>query len=105
MTKRIFKSEKTSNLSLKINQCLDDDLYKFTNHALERKEERIVEIPDILYVLRNGIQEKSKDKWDEKFQSWNYSIRGKTIDDEALRIIVSFDDYGMLIITVIRLEG
>ena len=48
--------------------------------------------------------EKRKDKFDEAYNSWNYSVRGKTVDLRELRVIVSFDDSGMLIITAIDLE-
>jgi hypothetical protein len=95
--------ESTANLLKKIHECLKHEQYRFTKHALERKNQRVVEIPDILFVLRNGRHEKAKDSWDAKFQEWNYAIFGKTIDGEALRIIVSFDESGMLIITIIKL--
>jgi hypothetical protein len=55
-------------------------------------------------VLRNGYHERIKDTWDEKFYSWNYSIKGKTVDRKPCRIIVNLDVNGLLIITVIRLS-
>ena len=38
------------------------------------------------------------------FETWNYSIRGKSVDSENIRIILSFDESDMLIITVINLD-
>lgn len=46
----------------------------------------------------------TKDSWDYVFKTWNYSIKGKTIDTEPCRVIVSFEENGLLIITVIRLN-
>lgn len=97
--------EKHANLLKKISECIELERYRFTKHALERKNQRIIEIPDMLYVLRHGRHEKTKDSWDGKYNAWNYSIRGKTTDEEELRIIVSFDEFGLLIVTVIKLGG
>ena len=99
------KSEKIPDLLLRIRACLESGKYLFSNHALLRKKERFLTIPKITQqVLRNGYHEKKKDQWDQTHNAWNYAIRGKTIDNEDLRVIVSFDENGMLIITVIRLE-
>jgi hypothetical protein len=53
--------------------------------------------------LKNGYHEKKKDKFEEQYHAWNYVVRGKTIDGRNLRIVVSFDPSGMLIITAIDL--
>ena len=57
-------------------------------------------------MLRNGYHEKRKDKYEELYKAWSYSIRGKTVDNRRLRIVVSFDkETGMLIITAINLDA
>lgn len=103
MSKRI-KCEKLDNLIFKIRECLDNGTYRFSKHALERRNERAASLPDVIEVLYNGYHEKIKDTWDDAFNAWNYSIRGNTIDNDTFRIIVSFEDNGLLIITVIRLD-
>ena len=60
--------------------------------------------PEILYVLKSGRHEKSKDQYQDRYKAWNYAIRGKTIDKRDVRVIVSFDENNMLIITAIELE-
>ena len=35
---------------------------------------------------------------------WNYHIRGRNINNDQIRIAISFDKYGMPIITVINLD-
>lgn len=67
-------------------------------------DERDITRPEILYVLKNGHHEKRKDKFDEFYKAWNYAVRGKTLDRRELRIVVSFDKDGMLIITAIDLS-
>lgn len=74
-----------------------------TRHAQERKEERLITRPEVLYVLKTGRHEKRKDQFDEFYRAWNYAVRGRTVDRKELRVIVSFDTNGMLIITAIQL--
>lgn len=98
------KREKIPDLLKRIKNCLDSGSYRFTKHALERKVERHIQLPDVLEVLYKGHHEKAKDSWNEQFESWDYAINGKTIDKDPCRIIVSFDNNGLLIITIIRLD-
>ena len=90
------------NLMQKIKDCLDIGAYKQTVHALKRRAERDIDLLDALYVLKNGYHEKSKTSFDEAFQAWKYAVRGKTLDELDIRIIVAFDESGMLIITVMH---
>jgi hypothetical protein len=73
-------------------------------HARQRMAERGVVLPDILQVLGFGQHEKAKDEFEKRFQSWNYAIRGKTVDGRELRIVVGFDP-ALLVITVIDLDA
>jgi len=86
-----------------IRRSLDSGNYLDTRHAHERQEERRITRPEVLYVLRYGHHEAKKDRFDEPFKAWNYAVRGKTIDRRDLRIIVSFDESAMLIITAIEI--
>lgn len=97
-------SDKVKNPLQQIRICLRSGRYQFTKHALERTTERDISIPDIMHVLRKGSHEKAKDCWDTNYDTWNYSIRGRTLEDQLIRVIVSFNEMGLLIITVIRLE-
>lgn len=85
--------------------CLDKGKYRDTTHAIIRKEQRQITLPEIIYVLKNGRHEKAKDHFEEKFNAWNYSIRGKTVDENELRVIVSFEEERhLIIITAMYLE-
>lgn len=87
-----------------VRQCLEEGRYLDTRHALVRKYERNITRLEILQVLKTGFHEKKKDYFDQIHNSWNYSIRGKTVDSRELRIIVSFDNDNILIITAIHLK-
>jgi hypothetical protein len=56
-------------------------------------------------VLKNGYHEKVKTSFDEMFQTWKYAIRGKTLENWDIRIIVTFDATQMIIITVMHVLG
>ncbi len=86
----------------KIRDCIDQGFYRQSKHAIDRELERKIELPDVLYVLKNGYHEKQKTSFDEVFQTWKYAIRGKTLDEIDIRIIVAFDDDGMMIITMMH---
>jgi len=89
-----------------IRNCISAGAYRDTFHAIERKAERNITLPEIIHVLRTGRHEKSKDHFEKAFNTWNYAIRGKTIDGMVLRVIVSFDEEkDLLIITAFYLEG
>lgn len=83
---------------------IERGLYRQSKHAIDRAIERDIDLPDILYVLKNGYHEKQKTTFDEIFKVWKYSVRGKTVENSDIRIIIAFDDDGMLIITVIRMS-
>ena len=89
----------------KVKRCISNGNYLDTRHALERQDQRNITRPEVIYVLQTGHHEKHKDKFDDIYNSWNYAIKGKTVDKKPLRIIVSFDENNMLIITAIELRN
>ena len=96
---------KSRRLILNVRWHLDEGRYLDTRHAVQRQMERKILRPEILYVLRRGRHERRKDRYQKRFQAWNYAIRGKTPDQKELRVIVSFDKNNMLIITAIDLRA
>ncbi len=83
--------------------------YIFLNHAKTRLEEREILDIEVLDILegkagRKRQRNKAKDKYAEGRQDWNYCIEGVNLDADKIRIIISFDDDLMPIITVIRIN-
>lgn len=72
-------------------------------HFSERSIERDIDLPTVLDVLLNGYEEKRKSSFDEQRNRWKYAIRGKTMDDANIRVIVTIDEDDMIIITVMNL--
>lgn len=86
----------------KIRDCIAKERYRESKHARDRKVERKIDLTDALYVLKNGYHEKQKTSFDESFGVWKYAVRGKTLDNKDIRIIIAFDEDGMLIITIMH---
>ena len=88
-----------------LRRCIEAGRFLDTFHSSKRQGERAITRPEILSVLRTGYHEKSKDRFDLRYSTWNYAIRGKTIDLRELRVIVALDEQGFLIITAIDLDA
>lgn len=97
------KPPKHNELLETIRQCIEEGNYWDTRHVTMRQVERSITRLEILYVLKHGYHEPFKDNYDKTHQAWNYAVRGKTIDGEELRVIISFDNLGMFIITAITI--
>ena len=88
-----------------IRAAIDDSRYFFTGHAAERLDQREVTESETVYVLKYGRHEAKKDQFDDERANWKYAIRGKTVDNRELRVIVAFVHPDMIIITVIDLDA
>ena len=104
MGSRTKNPAKLENPLTEARKCIEEGRYTATYHAKVRQIERMVPLPDVLHAIENGRREKKRDRYDEAYKSWSYSIRGKATDKRDLRIVISFDeDTELLIITVIVL--
>lgn len=101
MNKHI-KPAQIDNLFPLITQCIEQGKYFLSEHAIQRLDERDISVNDVEYVLKNGYHEKKKTSFDEIFRTWKYAIRGKTIEELDLRIIIAFDKNDMIIITLMH---
>ena len=100
------KPEKIKNLLGKIKECIEKGNYFVTSHAFIRQNERMISLPESLYVLETGYEEKKKTRFDTEHNTWKYAIRGKTLRDQLdIRVIIAFDEMEMLIITVMHIES
>lgn len=52
-----------------------------------------------------GFHEAKKDPFNEEFQAWDYSMRGKTIDGRNLRIVIAIVQPNVLVVTTIDLDA
>jgi hypothetical protein len=95
---------KISNLLKIVKKKAEDGEFILMPHAVERRFQRSISIDDIVKVLSTGWHEAKKDEFRQEYAVWNYSIRGVTIDKRNLRVVVSFDENNLLVVTVIRLQ-
>lgn len=97
---------KLENVLKIAKECIENGQYLPTFHAECRQLERDITLLDALHVIRNGYREPKHDQYKEEWQTWNYAVRGITLQDDSARVIISFnDEVTMLIITVINLTS
>ncbi len=107
--------KKTDNtLFSLIEEKVKEGSYIFLNHARQRQQERNISDLDVLGVLEgkpgyNRCRNKSKDSYEAQYpnerpEDWKYCIEGTDIDGNKIRIIITFTDNLMPIITVINLR-
>jgi phage terminase large subunit-like protein len=67
------------------------------------KPERGIIKPEVELILTEGHHEAKKDQFNEEFQSWDYAIKGKTMDGRILRVVVALVQPNVFVITTIDL--
>ena len=92
-----------ANLIEIIRRHIELRRYRFTKHALDRLQERSLELSDVIHVLNTGSHEKEKTAFSNELQTWNYAIKGKTLEGVNARVVIAFEQ-NMIIITVVRLS-
>lgn len=113
MLKKPPKKTDTELFAL-IEEKIQEGKYIFKVHAKERQTQRNISQLDVLNILEGKKsfgrkRNKRKDSYDSNFiyekpQDWKYCIEGKDIDNKDVRIILTFTDDFMLIITVIDIS-
>ena len=94
--------QSSSDILKKIKEPLKRGTYVLRAHAVKRQKDRQVRLPHILHVLEYGRHEQDKDYFDIKHQNWTHVIRGKTVENVDLRVVIAFHEE-MAIVTVIRM--
>lgn len=101
------KPEKKSDTKLfeLIEKSIKNVEYVFLPHAKTRLAGRIILEPVVLDILEGKLgrkrkRNKKKDSFKEGYKDWNYCIEGVDPDNKKIRIILSFDEKTMPIITV-----
>ena len=108
MYKKPVKRNDSLLYALVKNKILTGD-YIFLKHAKDRQNERLISDLDVLNILEgktgfNRKRNKAKDHHEEGREDWNYCIEGVDFDRNSIRIIISFMDSLMPIITVMRIK-
>jgi hypothetical protein len=89
-----------------IEQAIDNKNYVFTQHGeIRSKQRKNVNHEQVIRILKDKYKkhDAARDYYQKGQLDWNYHIQGKTVDNQPVRIVLSFDENWMLIITVIDL--
>lgn len=96
-----------------IEEKIKEGSYIFLPHAKQRLIERNISDLDVIYVLSgkkgyNRTRNKKKDTYEPGLfggiaLDWKYCIEGQDLDRNKMRIVVTFTEDLMPIITVIRI--
>ncbi len=76
--------------------------YALKPHARQRCRERDLPASFVAWALETGRHVPSRDRYETRHGAWNYCIEGPSPDGAALRVIVTFQDW-MMVVTVVRL--
>jgi len=87
----------------RVAESVTSGRYRILPHARQRCSERDVSVPDIECALENGHPVPRRDRFDSVAGDWSYCFEGRTVDEDALRVVVAFDGW-MLVVTVVRLD-
>ncbi|HIJ72532.1 MAG TPA: DUF4258 domain-containing protein [Candidatus Hydrogenedentes bacterium] len=81
---------KKADLLKEVRRLVASGYYLETRHAQHRMRSRGITRMEVYHVLRSGQHEEKRDVFKSEHGSWNYAIRGKTLDkDKELRVIVA----------------
>ncbi len=91
----------TTDLRKKITTYLDNETYKFTEHAIEEMGEDHFDFRDILHILKYGAHAKDYDGL--KANHWRYAIEGRALNGKFGRVIIRFSGDLLIIITTFKI--
>lgn len=94
--------KKIPNVIEKVRSSVLEKKYRLTGHANDRQLSRTITLPVIRHVLLTGEHYPPDDRFRNQFQRWSYAILGKNLEDQFIKIIVSFceEEDLMFIVTV-----
>lgn len=93
---------KLPNVVGEVRARVDGGLLRYSTHASERMDEREITEFEVESVLSSGSWVKRRDRYEEEHKSWSYCFEGDSIEERSLRIIVTFEDPDLLVVTTIE---
>ena len=100
------RPSKRPNLLADVRLKLAAGAFRDTRHATDRKAERAISMREVREAMESGWHEARKDEYRVEYGAWNHVVRGKTLDQRSLRVVISFDEEDvLLIITTIDLDA
>lgn len=95
---------KDKNILIKASTSVATGSILYSRHANERMFERRIIKPEIEHVLSHGHHEAKKDQFNEELSSWDYALKGKTVDGRILRVVIAVVEPNVIVVTAIDLS-
>lgn len=107
MSKPTKKSDK--ELYALLNEKIKAGEYVFKKHARQRQKDRSISDLQVLDILEGKPghrrhRNKIKDSYEERKKGWKYCVEGMNPDKRKIRIIISFEEVLVPIITVMWID-
>jgi len=83
----------------KIKDAFSQNKVVPTIHFKEKQEKRDITIKEVWYVLEHGIIN-VEPKIDNLTDVWKYRVKGQTIDDRELVVVIALEDDVCILVTV-----
>lgn len=99
------RPEKLRNILQVTAQAVREGRLTYSGHANSRMKERDITKPDVERLLTLGQHEARKDQFHQGFDSWDYAIKGQTIDGRSLRVVIALVHPGVCVVTAIDLDA
>jgi hypothetical protein len=74
-----------------LRRSVIEGVIQFLPHVLLRCKERGIDLQDVLRVLKHGMIF-AEPELDVRWNQWRYRVEGRSLDQEALAVIVAFAD-------------
>jgi hypothetical protein len=88
-----------------VGDALKARTLRFSDHALQRMEERDIKLFEVEQTIKYGQREPGLDEFDQKYNYWRYVIRNKNVEDRDLAISVDIEDSpNAVIVTVMQID-
>ena len=71
--------------------ALKNNKIEYSEHALERMDERDVTVFEVEQIIKYGERESGLDEYDKKFNYWRYVIRNRNVNDRDMAISVDVE--------------
>lgn len=90
---------KRVDVMAEVSRHLRCGTWRFSLHANERVAEEGLTRYEIRQALAAGRRAEEHDEYSKTYGEWNYAIRGVTLDEVPLRVIVTFHSVDMVVVT------
>ncbi len=93
-----------AEIDLLARACIEKGKYQATFHEICHKHERDITLLDALHIIKTGYRVPDFDRCLAMFSCWDYAIEGLTLQEDKIRVIISFDKDQMLITSASTIE-